>query len=435
MYIKNILAYQILDSRGYPTVAVRLQTSDQTFVYAKVPSGASTGTREALELRDNNPNYFFNKSVLKAISNINQTLAPLFINKPLNDFKKLDQLLIDQDNEQKSIFGANAILALSIAFLKASAYAAQKPLYQYIKEDLLNNFEPFYYAPIPMMNFINGGAHADNNLTFQEFMIMPVGANDFAHAVQMGAEIFYQLHQILKKDQLATTKGDEGGYAPSLSTNQVALDYISKAITSANYTPVKNEKIEPYTVGIALDVAGSEFFDNNSKKYILNINDQKVFYDSAEFTKYLLNLVEAYPILSIEDPFDENEWVAFTNLTKTKKVQVVGDDLYTTNKVYLQRGIDTQATSAILIKPNQIGSVSETLETIQLAQQNNIKVIISHRSGETEDDFIADLAIGVGADMIKTGSLSRSERIAKYNRILEIQTDLKNNLIYQPHKK
>ncbi|MCV3753855.1 phosphopyruvate hydratase [Ureaplasma zalophigenitalium] len=438
MYIKNILAYQILDSRGYPTIAVRFQLSDNSYVYAKVPSGASTGSKEALELRDNNPNYYANKSVLKAINNINHHLAPLLINQKLANFYELDKLLIQSDDIQKNKYGANAILALSTALVKAVAHAYQKPVYQFIKEDLMNNQDPHYYAPIPMMNFINGGAHADNDLSIQEFMIMPVGAQNFPHAIQVGAEIFYQLHNLLKENRLHTSKGDEGGFAPQLSTDKQALELIIQAIKQANYQLVEKfhfqKSLYHQGVGLALDVAASEFYCSQTKQYKLRIGKKDHMLNTEELTEHLVGLVKSYPIISIEDPFDENDWFGFINLTKQQIAQVVGDDIYTTNMKYLQSGINKRASHAILIKPNQIGSISETLETIQLAQKNGMRIIISHRSGETEDDFIADLAIGVGAEMIKTGSLSRSERVAKYNRILEIQAELQEQLVYTPHK-
>ncbi|MCV3734219.1 phosphopyruvate hydratase [Ureaplasma miroungigenitalium] len=443
MYIKNILAYQILDSRGYPTVAVRFRLSDNTYIHAKIPSGASTGSKEALELRDNNPKYFANKSVLKAIRNIKEHLAPLLLNRELKNFFELDELLVKSDNVQKEKYGANAILACSIALVKACAHAHQKPVYQYIKEDLMNNSDPYYYAPIPMMNFINGGAHADNDLSIQEFMIMPVGAHDFAHAIQTGAEIFYELQKILKEHRLNTNKGDEGGFAPQLSTDKQALDLIVQAILQAGYSLTKQcdltkslgKNLNQNNVGLALDVAASEFFDHKSNQYRMRIANEDHCLNTNELAKHLMHLAKQYPIISIEDPFDENDWTGFIQLTKQNFAQIVGDDLYTTNMKYLQLGIDQQASHAILIKPNQIGSISETLATIQLAQKMGMRIIISHRSGETEDDFIADLAIGVSAEMIKTGSLSRSERIAKYNRILEIQAELQTQLIYTPHKK
>lgn len=435
MKIINLLAYQILDSRGQPTVAVKLFLENDQSVIAMVPSGASTGTKEALELRDGDVNYFFNKSVKLAIQNINNIIRHHLINKNVLNFFELDNLLINLDGtENKSKLGANALLGVSIAIVKAGAIAASKPLYQYIKEDLMHNYDVNYYAPIPLMNFINGGAHADNDLDIQEFMIVPLNAISFSQAIQIGSEIFHQLDKLLKSNHLSTTKGDEGGFAPMLKNNYVTLELLVHAIKKAHYLPSKTQG-----VCLALDVAASELYENGKyffkKSSSHNITLEQTSFSSDEWIKYWSKLVSMFPIISIEDCFEENDWNSFALFLKNNPhIQVVGDDLYCTNLKYLQKGIDFKATNAILIKPNQIGTISETLDVIKFAQKNNINTIISHRSGETEDTFIADLAIGVGAGQIKTGSLSRSERIAKYNRILEIEQELKDKLIYEPNK-
>lgn len=425
MYIKDLVGFQILDSRGNPTVAVKITLNNNQSVLAKVPSGASTGSKEALELRDNDLNLFNGKSVFKAIANINEIIRPCFLNSELSNFYELDQKLKDLDptlNKEK--LGANALLGVSIALVKACALAFSKPLYQFIKEELINNHEPVYYAPIPLMNLINGGAHANNLLDFQEFMIVPTQAKNFSEAISISAKVFYSLEQILKEKKLSTNKGDEGGFAPNLKDHQQALDLLIEAIKRANFTPSKTNG-----VGIALDVAASELFNND--KYLFKKQSPLKEFNKAEWTSYLKSLIDQYPIISIEDGFDEEDWDGFRKFNQEVNIQTVGDDLYCTNPLYLKKGIESSATNAILIKPNQIGTISETIQTIKLAHNNNIKTIISHRSGDTEDDFIADLAIGTSSKQIKTGSLSRSERVAKYNRILEIEQELEGKLIYE----
>ncbi|EDX53350.1 phosphopyruvate hydratase [Ureaplasma urealyticum] len=435
MKIVDLLAYQVLDSRGQPTVAVKLFLENDQSVVAMVPSGASTGTKEALELRDGDANYFFSKSVKLAIQNVNNIIRPHLLNKNVLNFFELDNLLINLDGtENKTKLGANALLGVSIVIVKGGAVAASKPLYQYIKEDLMHNYDEHYYAPIPLMNFINGGAHADNNLDIQEFMIVPLNAISFSQAIQTGSEIFHELAKILKANHLNTAKGDEGGFAPMLNDNYAALELLVRAIKKAHYFPSKKQG-----VCLALDVAASELYEN--EKYVFkkalshNTNLEQTSFSSDEWAKYWSDLASQFPIISIEDCFDENDWNGFSLFLKNNPhIQSVGDDLYCTNLKYLQKGINFKATNAILIKPNQIGTISETLDVIKYAQENNINTIISHRSGETEDTFIADFAIGVGAGQIKTGSLSRSERIAKYNRILEIEQELKDKLVYEPNK-
>lgn len=431
MKIKNIHAYQILDSRGTPTVAVKLTLENDRSVVSMVPSGASTGEREALELRDFKPNFFFGKSVMQAVENINYVIKPLLLNQDVTNFYELDEKLISIDNTMnKSRLGANAILGVSMALVKAGAEATNKPLYQYIKENLMNDYSDKYYAPVPMMNVINGGAHSDNSIDFQEFMIIPNNAKSFSHAIQIGAEVFYNLAKILQQQKHITAKGDEGGFAPMFEKTEEALDILIEAIKKSGHEADKNNG-----VALALDAAASEIFVGKNyvfKKAIANnINLEKTEFSKPEFIKYWLDLINKYPIISIEDAFDENDWNSFVEFNPKANIQTVGDDLYCTNVKLLEVGVQKKATNAILIKLNQIGSVSETIKTIKYAHANGIKTIISHRSGETEDTFIADFAIGVSAKQIKTGSLSRSERVAKYNRILEIEQDLGDKLIYE----
>lgn len=431
MKIKDLNAFQVLDSRGIPTVAVKLWLENDQSVLAIVPSGASTGEKEAAEVRDFNLNYFFGKSVQQAVDNVNYIIKPLILGYDVTDFWKLDQKIIDIDNTQNKVrLGANAVLGVSLAITKAGAVAKNKPLYQYIKEDLMNDKSNVYYAPVPMMNLINGGAHSDNLIDFQEFMIIPKNAKSFSQAIQIGAEVFNSLSKLLKQNKHSTTKGDEGGFAPNLEDEKQALDYLVKAIKDANYQPSTEDG-----VAIALDAAASELY--SAKNYVFkkaeqnNLQRLKTRYNSNEFLKYWIQLTNDYPIISVEDAFDENDWNAFADFNAKINIQNVGDDLYCTNIRLLEQGVRKKATNAILIKVNQIGSVSETLKTIMYAKQNNINTIISHRSGDTEDTFIADLAIGVSAKQIKTGSLSRSERVAKYNRILEIEQELKDKLVFE----
>jgi enolase len=408
MKIKNIIGREILDSRGNPTVEVDVILENGILGRASVPSGASTGTKEALELRDGEKRYL-GKGVKKAISNINGPLKKLIVGKNVENQKEIDNAMIKADGtEYKSKYGANAILGISLAVLKASALNKNVPLYKYIGNG--------QKLPNPMINIINGGAHADNKLDFQEFMIIPQ-ANTIKKQIRIGAEIFHNLKQILKSKGHITSVGDEGGFAPNLKSNKEALDLIMEAITKSGYTVDKDVKL-------AIDVAASELYHNG--KYILS-GEQRIL-NTKELIEYYEELVEEYPIISIEDPLDENDWQGFTQLTKKlgNKIQIVGDDLFVTNKKYLQKGIDNKAANAILLKPNQIGTITETLETIKLAKENNYNTIISHRSGETEDTTIADLAVALNIGQIKTGSMSRTDRICKYNRLIRIEEELKN---------
>lgn len=417
-YIRYIKAIEILDSRGFPTIEVTLTTDQGISARASVPSGASTGDHEALELRDQDPSRYGGKGVRLAVSHVNGPIAQLLLGEHVFDQAKLDELLCSEDGtEGKSRFGANAILAASLAIARAGALTAKLPLYRYL------GGVNAHILPIPMMNIINGGAHADNSLDIQEFMIRPIGAPSFHEGVRMGAEIFQALKKILKSKGLATSVGDEGGFAPNLPSNEAALSLIMEAIEKAGYKPGSD-------VTLALDVASSELFDKVTHKYVEKKNKQaKIAFKertSAEQVAYLKSLCDQFPIDSIEDGCDQNDWNGWKLLTSElgNKIQIVGDDLFVTNPRFLKRGIDEKSANAILIKLNQIGTVTETMETIRLAQTHGFKTIISHRSGETEDSFIADLAVAVNSGQIKTGSLSRTDRIAKYNRLLSIEEGL-----------
>ena len=406
MKIKNIIAREILDSRGNPTVEADVILENGIIGRASVPSGASTGSKEAIELRDNEKRYL-GKGVQKAISNINGPIRKSLIGKDSSNQQEIDEIMIKLDGTpNKSNMGANAILAVSIANLKASAKTQKTSLFKYI--------ETGTKLPTPMINIINGGAHANNKLDFQEFMIIPKFAT-MKERIQAASEIFHTLKEILKSKHLNTSVGDEGGFAPDLKSNEEALKLIIKAIKKADYLPGEN-------IFLALDIAASELV--KGKKYILEAEDKKL--TSKELIKYYKKLVKKYPIISLEDPLAEDDWEGFKLLTDQlgDKIQIVGDDLFVTNKKYLKQGIDKNIANAILIKPNQIGTVTETLETINLAKSANYKTIISHRSGETEDTFIADLAVATNAGQIKTGSMSRGERICKYNRLLRIEEEL-----------
>lgn len=410
MKIKKIVAYEVIDSRGNPTVECKLTLENNMSVYALVPSGASTGEREALELRDGGTR-FHGKGVLKACENVNKKIAPKLVGKDVSKQKEIDEIMLSLDGTDfKTKLGANAILSVSLAVAKANALVKNKPLFKTLGNGTL--------IPTPMMNVINGGAHADSNVDFQEFMIMPIGAKTFADAMRFASETFMELKKVLKKKGYQTAVGDEGGFAPNFKNNEEPLDAIIEAIKNAGYTPGKD-------IAIAMDVAASEFFDNNTKKYNLSKSGsgEKT---TAQMIDWYAELVKKYPIISIEDPLGENDWEGWTKITKKlgKKIQIVGDDLFVTNKVFLQKGIDTGAANAILIKLNQIGSLSETLETIALAKANGYNTIISHRSGETEDTFIADLAVGTEAGQIKSGSISRTDRVAKYNQLIRIEREL-----------
>ncbi|MEN9344014.1 MAG: enolase [Chlamydiota bacterium] len=409
--ITAISALEILDSRGIPTLKVFVRASDGSCGAACVPSGASTGEHEAVELRDHDPKRYGGKGVLKAISHVNGPLAALLIGCDLFDQRRIDTLMIEADGTpNKSHFGANAILGISLAVARTAAISKKEPLYEYLKGSNTPSL------PLPMMNILNGGAHADNLLDFQEFMIRPVGAPSFKEGMRYGAEVFYALKGLLKQRGYSTSVGDEGGFAPNMTSNEEALDCILQAIEKAGYKPGVD-------LTIALDLAASEFYE--SGLYIEKKKKQKgmpfVKRTADEHIAYLKSLIASYPIDSIEDGLDQNDWANWKTLTEAMgKIQIVGDDLFVTNPKFLQRAIDSHVANAILIKPNQIGTLTETLETIYLAKKHNYATIISHRSGETEDPFIADLSVATAALQIKTGSLSRSERLAKYNRLLEL---------------
>ena len=421
--IKSIHALEILDSRGSPTIEVILETDKNILSKSKIPSGASVGKKEALELRDKDPKRYFSKGVKQAVYNVNTILNDLLKGVDVFNQEKIDQMMIEKDGtENKSSLGANAILAVSMAAFKAAALSNGVELYRHFA-----NLDK-YYLPCPMMNIINGGAHADNNLDFQEFMIRPIGAPSMQEAIRYGAEIFHALKTILKNQKLSTAVGDEGGFAPLLQSNEQALDLIIRAIEKAGYRPQED-------ITIALDVAASEFFDFSSNKYIeKKKKENNLTYftkTSHEMIEYYKTLQKKYPIDSIEDGLSEDDWKSWQDMTEElNHIQLVGDDIFVTNPKILKRAIETKTGNSILIKLNQIGTVTETLNTIKLAQDNNFKTIISHRSGETEDTFIADLAVGISAKQIKTGSLSRSDRIAKYNRLLEIEDLLQEKAIY-----
>lgn len=411
--IKEINARQILDSRGNPTIEVEVKLFSGINGVASVPSGASTGKFEAVELRDNEPSNYDSKSVQKAVYNVNKIIAPILTNKNVTNQNLIDKTLINLDGtENKSNLGANAILGVSMACAKASANSFGQPLFMYLGGISANTL------PVPMMNILNGGIHAQNNLEFQEFMIAPIGAKTFSQALQMGTKVFHTLKRNLNKRGLSTGVGDEGGFAPNLKTNSEAIELIIDAIQNSNYTTDE--------IKICLDVASSEFY-NNGKYFVRDYG-----YSSSEFVEVLEKLVKDYPIISIEDGLSEEDYEGWELLTQTlgNKCQLVGDDLFVTNIKRLKKGVLQSLGNSILIKLNQIGTVSETLNTINYAQNNNYTTIISHRSGETEDTFIADLAVAVNSGLIKTGSLSRSERIAKYNRLLKIEQMLGSNARY-----
>ena len=402
--IKDIVAREILDSRGNPTVEVDVYLESGIMGRAAVPSGASTGMREALELRDKD-NRYLGKGVLKAVHNVNEIIKPGLIGKDALNQREIDTIMIDLDGtENKSKLGANAILGVSMAVLRAAANYKNEPVYKYIGNGKT--------LPRPMMNIMNGGAHADNNIDFQEFMIIPE-ADTIHERIRIGAEVFHNLKAILKEHGYVTAVGDEGGFAPNLGSTREALDFIMEAIKKAGYVPGKD-------VNIGLDVAASEFYEDG----LYNVEGKKL--TTNQLIDMFINLVNDYPIISIEDPVDENDWVGFRSITEKlgDKVQLVGDDLFVTNSKYLQMGIDNKAGNAILIKVNQIGTITETLETINLAKKNGYKTVISHRSGETEDTTIADLAVGLDLGQIKTGSMSRTDRMCKYNQLMRIEEEL-----------
>lgn len=414
-YINNVYARQVLDSRGFPTVQVEVITESGFCGSAIVPSGASTGKYEALELRDNDESRYLGKSVFKAVNNINDTINKLLKQKNVLSQREIDMTMIRYDNsENKSKLGANAMLAVSLAVANCAANYLDIPLYRYLGTPNTR------ILPTPMINIINGGSHADNSLDFQEFMIMPISANSFYQAMEMATNVFHTLKSILKKINLATSVGDEGGFAPNLNSNEEALELIIKAINDCHLQPGKD-------IAIALDVAASELYHDG----IYTINNQN--YSTKELIAYYENLISKYPIISIEDGLDQEDYNGWRELTNKlgDKIQLVGDDLFVTNTKRLQQGINGHYSNSILIKLNQIGTLSETLDCIELAIKNKIAPIISHRSGESEDTFIADLAVALNIGQIKTGSMSRSERICKYNRLLKIEDDLAGFSCYQ----
>ena len=407
--ITNIKARQVFDSRGNPTIESEVHLNDGSKASAIVPSGASTGSHEAFELRDIENKKYLGKSVLKAIEKVNGEISKALTGFSAEDQKKIDKILIELDGtKQKKRLGANAILSVSLASNKVSAVSKNIPLYKNIGNEKI--------LPLPLMNVINGGSHADNSLRIQEFMIRPDKAKTFKEAINICFLVIQKLRSLISSKNFSTNLGDEGGFAPSLSNNEEAIEFILKAIENAGFKAGTD-------ISICLDVAANELF--NEKKY--SVNSSK-FISSDKTTDYYLDLIKKYPIKSIEDPFFEDDWDAWVNLTKLadKKVQLVGDDLFVTNKERLLKGINLKAANTILIKPNQIGTLTETIEVINLAHKNNYKTIISHRSGDSEDTFIADLAVATNSSQIKTGSLARSERVAKYNRLLRIEDELGN---------
>ena len=417
--IKDIKARQIFDSRGYPTVEVDVITDNNLIGRAAVPSGASTGEHEAVELRDGGNDYM-GKGVSMAVKNVNSTIRENLLGKSVFEQQELDNLMIDLDGtENKCILGANAILGASLAISQAAAKSKNLPLYQYIGGNSAITL------PVPMMNIINGGSHSDAPIAFQEFMIVPINAESFSDAMKIGTEIFHNLKSIISSRGLSTSVGDEGGFAPKLKGTEDALETIIKSISSAGFNPGSD-------VMIALDCASSEFFENNHYDYKIFEGKNGKVLDSLQQAEYLSDLVNTYPIISIEDGMDENDWNGWVNLTQMlgNKVQLVGDDLFVTNTNILQKGIDKKAANSILIKVNQIGTLTETISAVNLAKKHGFSTVISHRSGETEDNIISDLAVALNAGQIKTGSLSRSDRMSKYNQLLRIEEQLGNKAFY-----
>lgn len=420
MKIDRINAREILDSRGTPTVAAEVILDSGARGYASVPSGASTGENEAIELRDKDSSRYFGKGVLKAVQNVNEIIAPALVGHNVFEQMAIDRLMCEMDGtHNKSRLGANAILAVSLAVADAAAACMKVPLYHYLGTPNSN------VLPVPMMNIINGGSHSDSPIAFQEFMIRPVGASTFRDGLRMGAEVFHSLKRVLKEEGLSTAVGDEGGFAPLLNGTEDALSLILRAVENAGYIPGRD-------ITLALDCASSEFYSDGLYDYTIFEGNKGRKLSRQEQIDYLKYLVDNYPIDSIEDGMSENDWLGWEMMTKEigGRCQLVGDDLFVTNVDYLSKGIVTGAANAILIKVNQIGTLTQTLEAIAMAQRHGYKTIISHRSGETEDTFIADLAVATNSGQIKTGSLSRSERIAKYNRLLKIEEELKGQSIY-----
>jgi enolase len=422
-YITDIHARQILDSRGNPTIEVDVITEDEVMGRAAVPSGASTGKHEAVELRDGDKSVFLGRGVLKAVNNVNEIIADQLIGLHVNEQAHIDHMLINMDGtENKANLGANATLAVSMAVAKAAAQESNLPLYRYLGGVNAT------VLPIPLMNILNGGAHADNKIDFQEFMIVPTGAESFSEGLRWGVEVFHQLKSVLKKKGYSTNVGDEGGFAPDIQSNEEAIETVLMAIEAAGYKPGAQ-------ISIAMDAATSEMFNDKDKTYTFYKSSKKVI-SSDEMVAYWAEWVSKYPIISIEDGMAEDDWDGWKKHTDSigKRCQLVGDDLFVTNVKRLQQGIDKGIGNSILIKVNQIGTVTETINAVQLAQNNGYTTIMSHRSGETEDTTIADLAVALNCGQIKTGSASRTDRMAKYNQLLRIEESLGRNAIYPKGK-
>lgn len=417
--IRSITAREILDSRGNPTVEVEVLLEDGGFGRAAVPSGASTGEYEALELRDGDKKRYLGKGVLKAVANVNEQIAPALLEADATDQCAIDNMLLELDGtETKSKLGANAILGVSLAVARAAADAVGLPLYQYLGGVNAKTL------PVPMMNILNGGAHADNTVDFQEFMIVPAGFETFREAIRCGAEVFHSLKKLLKDKGLSTAVGDEGGFAPNISTAEEVLDFMMQAIEAAGYKPGKQ-------VAFALDAASSEFYDKQKKKYVWKKSSKEEL-SGDDIVSYYEKLCAQYPLVSIEDGCDENDWETWKKLTDRlgNRVQLVGDDLFVTNTKRLKDGIQKGIANSILVKVNQIGSLTETLDAVQMAQRAKFTAVLSHRSGETEDSTIADIAVATNCGQIKTGSASRSDRMAKYNQLLRIEEALRKQACY-----
>ncbi len=417
--ITHIHARQILDSRGNPTVEAEVFTEDGGFGRAAVPSGASTGIHEAVELRDGDKSQYLGKGVMQAVDNVNNIIAEALEGEEVAAQNEIDRILIELDGtENKSNLGANAMLAVSLACAKAAADEMGMPLYRYIGGVNANTL------PIPMMNILNGGSHADNSIDFQEFMIMPVNAETFSEALQMGVSVFHHLKSVLKSKGYSTNVGDEGGFAPNIKSNEEAIEIVLESIKSAGYEPGKD-------IYIAMDAASSEFYNADKKKYIFHKSDNREF-TSEELVNYWVEWTEKYPILSIEDGLAEDDWAGWKLLTEKigDKVQLVGDDLFVTNVKRLKRGVDENIGNSILVKVNQIGTLSETIDAIELATQASFTNILSHRSGETEDTTIADICVAMNSGLIKTGSASRSDRMSKYNQLIRIEEELGDSARY-----
>ena len=422
-YIASINARQILDSRGNPTVEVDILTENEMLGRAAVPSGASTGIHEAMELRDGKKNYYGGKSVLKAVNNVNTTIAEQLLGWDVADQTGIDAKMIQLDGTaNKSKLGANAMLAVSLAVAKAAALEANLPLYRYVGGTNAKTL------PIPMMNILNGGSHADNKIDFQEFMVMPVGASSFSEGLQWGVDIFHALKTVLKKKGFSTNVGDEGGFAPNIQSNEEAIEIVMTAITAAGYKAGSQ-------IAIALDPAVSEMYDKAKKVYHFHKSDGKKL-SSEQMVEYWANWVKQYPIISIEDGMAEDDWKGWKLMTDVlgKKIQLVGDDLFVTNVTRLERGIKEGVANALLVKVNQIGTLTETINAVTMAQSNGYNTIMSHRSGETEDTTIADLAVALNCGQIKTGSASRTDRIAKYNQLIRIEEILADSAFYPKGK-